>query len=119
MRVKRGTTTHRRHKKILKSVKGYIRARRSSFRKAKEAWIKAGQYSYRDRKNRKRDFRQLWNIRINAEARHNNLNYSKLIYGIKNANIKLNRKSLSYLALEEPQAFSELTKLITEQKNKD
>ncbi len=112
MRVKRGITTHRRHKKILKSVKGYIRARRSSFRKAKEAWIKAGQYSYRDRKNRKRDFRQLWNVRINAGARQNELKYSTLIAGMKNANVKLNRKSLSYLALEEPQAFSELTKLI-------
>ena len=112
MRVKRGVTAHRKHKKILKATKGMQHARRSSYRLAKQAVIKALQYSYRDRRTRKRDLRQLWVVRINAAAHEHNTTYSKLMSGLKKANIKLNRKVLSELAVNEPKAFEAVLKTV-------
>ncbi len=105
-RVKRGVTAHRRHKKILKQAKGYYGARSRVYRVAKQAVIKAGQYAYRDRRQRKRQFRQLWIARINAGARLNGLSYSRLIAGLKKANVEIDRKVLADLAMNEAQAFS-------------
>ncbi|MDO6440906.1 50S ribosomal protein L20 [Marinobacter fuscus] len=105
-RVKRGVVARRRHKKILKQAKGYYGARSRVFRVAKQAVIKAGQYAYRDRRNRKRAFRALWIARINAGARANGLSYSRLIAGLKKANVEIDRKVLADLAMNEQQAFS-------------
>lgn len=113
MRVKRGVAARKRHKKILKAVKGYGHSRRASYRKAKEAWIKAQTYAYRDRRNRKRDFRRLWNIRINAAARQNETTYSKLMFSLKESNVELNRKMLSELAIQSPAAFSDIVKQVS------
>lgn len=110
MRVKRGTTARRRHKKALKLTKGYSKIRRSSYRKANEAVIKALSYQYRDRRNKKRDFRSLWITRISAGAKEHNTSYSALIAGLKKANIELNRKMLSELAIHQPKAFAEIVK---------
>lgn len=110
MRVKRGVTAHRKHKKILKAAKGMQHARRSSYRMAKQAVIRALQYAYRDRRNRKRDFRSLWVARINAAARNEGTTYSKLIAGLKKADIRLDRKTLSELAVSAPKAFSAIVK---------
>ena len=105
-RVKRGVGARRRHKKILKQAKGYYGARSRVFRVAKQAVIKAGQYAYRDRRNRKRAFRALWIARINAGARANGLSYSRLIAGLKKANVEIDRKVLADLAMNEQQAFA-------------
>ncbi|HLV77729.1 MAG TPA: 50S ribosomal protein L20 [Marinobacter sp.] len=105
-RVKRGVVARRRHKKILKQAKGYYGARSRVFRVAKQAVIKAGQYAYRDRRNRKRAFRALWIARINAGARANGLSYSRLIAGLKKANVEIDRKVLADLAMNEQQAFT-------------
>ncbi|HDZ37421.1 MAG TPA: 50S ribosomal protein L20 [Marinobacter sp.] len=105
-RVKRGVVARRRHKKILKQAKGYYGARSRVFRVAKQAVIKAGQYAYRDRRNRKRSFRALWIARINAGARINGLSYSRLIAGLKKANVEIDRKVLADLAMNEQQAFA-------------
>ena len=105
-RVKRGVVARRRHKKILKQAKGYYGARSRVFRVAKQAVIKAGQYAYRDRRVRKRQFRALWIARINAGARANGLSYSRLISGLKKANIEIDRKVLADLAMNEQQAFT-------------
>ncbi|MDX1456027.1 50S ribosomal protein L20 [Marinobacter zhejiangensis] len=105
-RVKRGVVARRRHKKILNQAKGYYGARSRVFRVAKQAVIKAGQYAYRDRRNRKRQFRALWIARINAGARANGLSYSRLIAGLKKANVEIDRKVLADLAMNEQQAFS-------------
>ncbi|KZZ14485.1 50S ribosomal protein L20, partial [Oleiphilus sp. HI0080] len=105
-RVKRGVTAHRRHKKILKQAKGYYGARSRVFRVAKQAVIKAGQYAYRDRKQRKRQFRQLWIARINAGARLNGLSYSRLIAGLKKANVEIDRKVLADLAMNDAPVFT-------------
>ena len=105
-RVKRGVQAHRRHKKILNQAKGYYGARSRVFRVAKQAVIKAGQYAYRDRRNRKRAFRALWIARINAGARANGLSYSRLIAGLKKANVEIDRKVLADLAMNEQQAFA-------------
>lgn len=104
-RVKRGVTARRRHKKILKQAKGMTHARRSSSRMARQAVTKSLQYAYRDRRNRKRDFRQLWIERINAGARSEGLSYSQFIKGLKAANIELDRKVLAELAARQPEAF--------------
>jgi large subunit ribosomal protein L20 len=104
-RVKRGVTARARHKKILKKAKGHYGARRTSFRVAKQSVTKAGQYQYRDRKVRKRDFRSLWIVRINAAARMHGLSYSCLIDGLKKAGIELDRKVLADMAVHEPEAF--------------
>ncbi|GAA3570776.1 MULTISPECIES: 50S ribosomal protein L20 [Marinobacter] len=105
-RVKRGVVARRRHKKILNQAKGYYGARSRVFRVAKQAVIKAGQYAYRDRRNRKRQFRALWIARINAGARANGLSYSRLIAGLKKANVEIDRKVLADLAMNEQQAFA-------------
>ncbi|QSP93405.1 50S ribosomal protein L20 [Marinobacter salinisoli] len=105
-RVKRGVIARRRHKKVLKQAKGYYGARSRVFRVAKQAVIKAGQYAYRDRRNRKRAFRALWIARINAGARANGLSYSRLIAGLKKANVEIDRKVLADLAMNEQQAFA-------------
>lgn len=105
-RVKRGVTAHRRHKKILKLAKGYYGARSRVFRVAKQAVIKAGQYAYRDRRQRKRQFRALWIARINAAARINGLSYSRFIAGMKKANIEIDRKVLADLAVNQQSAFT-------------
>ncbi|KEF32903.1 MAG: 50S ribosomal protein L20 [Gammaproteobacteria bacterium] len=105
-RVKRGVVARRRHKKVLNQAKGYYGARSRVFRVAKQAVIKAGQYAYRDRRNRKRAFRALWIARINAGARANGLSYSRLIAGLKKANVEIDRKVLADLAMNEQQAFA-------------
>src|SRR5690554_2845050 len=107
-RVKRGVIARRRHKKILKQAKGYYGARSRVFRVAKQAVIKAGQYAYRDRRQRKRQFRQLRIARINAGARVNGLSYSKFINGLKKASIEIDRKILADLAVHEKAAFAAL-----------
>ena len=107
-RVKRGSAAHKRHKRILHQAKGYYGARSKVYRVAKQAVIKAGQYAYRDRRQRKRQFRQLWITRINAAARLHGLSYSRLINGLHKAEIEVDRKVLAQLALEEPQAFTAL-----------
>ena len=98
----------KRHKKIIKSAKGYFGTRKSNYRTAKDAVQKALQYSYRDRKVKKRDFRRLWIMRINAAARANGISYSQLIYSLKENNIEINRKSLAFMAVNNPDSFSEL-----------
>ena len=104
-RVKRGVTAGRRHKKILKKAKGYYNARRKVFRAAKQAVIKAGQYAYRDRRTKKREFRALWITRINAAARVHGLSYSKLINGLGKAGIAIDRKVLADIAVHDAAAF--------------
>jgi large subunit ribosomal protein L20 len=110
-RVKRGVTAHARHKKILKLAKGYYGARSRVYRVAKQAVIKAGQYAYRDRRQRKRQFRALWITRINAGARENGLSYSRFMDGLKKASIALDRKVLADMAVYDKEAFAELVKL--------
>ncbi len=107
-RVKRGVTAHARHKKILDQAKGYRGARNNIYRVAKQAVIKAGQYAYRDRKQRKRQFRQLWIIRINAAAREYGLSYSLFINGLNRAEIEVDRKMLAELAVFNKDAFAVL-----------
>lgn len=107
-RIKRGVTAHARHKKILKKAKGYYGARSRVFRVAKQAVIKAGQYAYRDRRQRKRQFRSLWIIRINAAARQCGLSYSQLMNGLQKASIELDRKILADLAVIDKVAFASI-----------
>jgi large subunit ribosomal protein L20 len=104
-RVKRGVIAGRRHKKVLAKAKGYYNARRKIFRAAKQAVIKAGQYAYRDRRAKKREFRALWIARINAAARVHGLSYSRLINGLLKAEIEIDRKVLADLAVHDPAAF--------------
>ncbi len=105
-RIKRGVTARARHKKILRKAKGYYSARRTVFRAAKQAVIKAGQYAYRDRRQRKRQFRSLWIIRINAAARQCGLSYNKFMVGLKKASIAIDRKILADLAVFDKIAFA-------------
>ena len=107
-RVKRGVTSHARHKKVLKKAKGYYGRRKNTIRVAMQAVEKAGQYAYRDRRNRKRNFRSLWIQRINAAARQNGLTYGRFINGLGKAGIEIDRKVLADLAVREPEAFSAL-----------
>lgn len=111
MRVKRSVTARRRHKKILALTKGMGHTRRASYRKGHEAVLKALSYSYRDRRNRKRDFRSLWVTRINAAVRPHGLSYSTFISGLTKKDVKLNRKMLAELAVKQPQAIKALVKL--------
>ncbi|MEL6743903.1 MAG: 50S ribosomal protein L20 [Pseudomonadota bacterium] len=104
-RVKRGVTAHAKHKKVLKKAKGYYGARRKQIRTAKQAVEKAQQYAYRDRKANKRNFRTLWTQRINAAAREHGLTYSRLIDGLTKAGIEMDRKVLSDMAINQPEAF--------------
>ncbi len=110
MRVKRGVTSHAKHQKIRKATKGMTKSNRSSIKRGKQAIVKSLENATRDRKDRKRTFRQLWNTRINAAARLNNTTYSKLIAGLKKANISLDRKVLAELAVNEPKAFAAVVK---------
>ncbi|MBO9481170.1 MULTISPECIES: 50S ribosomal protein L20 [Gammaproteobacteria] len=107
-RVKRGVIARRRHKKVLKQAKGYYGARSRVFRVAKQAVTKAGQYAYRDRRQRKRQFRALWIARINAGARMNGLSYSRFIAGMKKAAIEIDRKVLADLAVHDKVIFGQL-----------
>nr|VFJ55173.1 MAG: LSU ribosomal protein L20P [Candidatus Kentron sp. FW]VFJ66269.1 MAG: LSU ribosomal protein L20P [Candidatus Kentron sp. FW] len=107
-RVKRGVTAHARHKKVIKLAKGYYGRRKNVYRVAKQAVIKAGQYAYRDRRQRKRQFRALWIIRINAAARECGLSYSRLMNGLKKANIEVDRKMLADIAVFDQPAFAVL-----------
>ena len=109
-RVKRGVTTHARHKKVLKLAKGYRGRNSTNYRIALEKVEKGLQYAYRDRKNRKREFRALWIQRINAGARAHGLTYSKMMSGLKNAGIEIDRKVLSDLAISEPESFTSWVK---------
>jgi large subunit ribosomal protein L20 len=110
MRVKRGVTSHAKHNKIRKATKGFSRPNRVSVRRGRQALTKSLQYATRDRKNRKRTFRELWNARINAAARLNGTTYSKLIAALKTSNITLDRKVLAELAVNEPAAFTAVVK---------
>ncbi|MFN4353605.1 50S ribosomal protein L20 [Parvibaculum sp.] len=107
-RVKRGVTAHARHRKVIKKAKGYYGRRKNVFRVANQAVEKAGQYAYRDRRNRKRNFRALWIQRINAGVREHGLTYSRFIDGLAKAGIEVDRKVLSDLAIHEPEAFKAL-----------
>ena len=111
-RVKRGVTAHARHKKILKLAKGYYGARSRVFRVAKQAVIKAGQYAYRDRRQRKRQFRALWIARINAAVRESGMSYSRFINALKLASIDLDRKVLADMAVHDKEGFAELVKQV-------
>lgn len=111
MRVKRSVPARKKHKKVLKLAKGMQHNRTRSFRLAKQAVIRALQYSYRDRRNKKRDLRGLWITRINAAARENDTTYGQLIYGLKKKDVELDRKILSELAANEPNVFTEIVKL--------
>ncbi len=115
MRVKRGYKARRRRKKVLKLAKGYRGGRSKLFRTAAHTVDKALMYAYRDRRVRKRDFRRLWIIRINAGARMNDLSYSKFIHGLKLANVELDRKVLAELAISDPQGFSRIANLAAQQ----
>jgi large subunit ribosomal protein L20 len=107
-RVKRGVVAHAKHKKVLKKAKGYYGARSRVYRVAKQAVIKAGQYAYRDRRQKKRQFRSLWITRINAAARECGLSYSRLINGLHKADIEVDRKVLAELAVEDKAGFAAL-----------
>jgi len=110
-RVKRGTKTRQRHKKVLKLAKGNVGGRRKGYRQARSTVEKGLTYAYRDRKVRKRDFRSLWIVRINAAARLHGLGYSRLVAGLKKAGIELDRKVLAGLAVQDPDAFGELVRI--------
>ena len=105
-RVKKGVTARNRHKKILGKAKGYYNARRKQFKTAKQAVTKAGQYAYRDRRQRKRQFRALWIVRINAAARENGMSYSRFMNGLKIADISVDRKVLADLAVHDKSGFA-------------
>jgi len=111
VRVKGGVVTRRRHKKVIRRTKGFYGTRHRLFRRANEGLINAMCYAYRDRRNRKRDFRRLWITRINAAARQNGTTYSRLIHGLKEADIQLNRKMLSDMAVRDPDAFTKLVEV--------
>lgn len=112
MRVKRGVTARAKHKKVLKAAKGMQHDRTRSFKLAKQAVIRALQFAYRDRRNRKRDLRGLWITRINAAARENGTTYGKLIAGLKASGVELDRKILAELAVSEPTVFTAIVKSI-------
>lgn len=110
MRVKGGTVTHARRKKVLKRASGYFGSKHLLFKTAKEQVMHSLRYAYVDRRNIKRDYRKLWIKRINAACRMNDISYSKFMYGLKAAKIEINRKMLSELAINDPKAFAELVK---------
>lgn len=111
MRVKTGVIRRRRHKKILKLARGFYSGRRKHFRKAKEQLERSLCYAFRDRKRKKRDFRRLWIVRINAACRINNISYSRFMYGLKLAHVELDRKILSDMAMNEPENFVKIVDL--------
>ncbi|MFO8154867.1 MAG: 50S ribosomal protein L20 [Pseudomonadota bacterium] len=107
-RVKRGVTAHAKHKKVIDQAKGYSGRRKNTYRNAKQAVTKAAQYAYRDRRQKKRDFRSLWIVRINAAARECGLSYSRLMNGLKQAGVEVDRKVLADLAVHDRTAFAAL-----------
>jgi large subunit ribosomal protein L20 len=111
VRVKGGTRTRYRHKKVIRQTKGYYGTRRRLFRRANEAWLKAQWYAYRDRRQRRRDLRRLWVVRINAAARQNGLSYNRFIRGLKVAGVELDRKILADIAVHDPRTFSHIVEL--------
>ncbi len=104
---------HRRHRKLVKQAKGYFGTRKSNYRTVKDALAKAWSYAYRDRRQKKRDFRRLWITRINAGVRLHNMKYSAFISGLKSKNIELNRKSLAHMAVHDPDGFAEIVKSVS------
>ena len=108
MRVKGGPQTQRRHKKVLALTKGQRGSKHRLFKRGNEAMMKSLEYAYRDRRNRKRDFRRLWIARINAAARQHDMNYSKFMFGLKNAGVELDRKVLADIAMNDPSTFNQL-----------
>jgi large subunit ribosomal protein L20 len=114
-RAKGGPKTRRRHKKTMKAAKGYVGGRRKTYRQARETVERGLTYAYRDRKQRKRDLRSLWIIRINAAARANGLSYSRLVAGLRTAGVEVDRKILAALAIDDPQAFAEIAGLARNQ----
>jgi large subunit ribosomal protein L20 len=111
VRVKGGSRTRYRHKKIIRQTKGYYGTRHRLFRRANEAWMKAQVYAYRDRRQRRRDFRRLWITRINAASRQNGLSYNRFIHGLKQAGVTLNRKILADIAVRDADTFAELVEV--------
>lgn len=111
MRVKSGTVTRRRHKKIIEATKGQWGTRGRLFRRSNEAFMKSNWYAYRDRRNRRRDLRRLWIARINAASRLNDMPYSRLIHGLKLANVELDRKIMADLAVRDADAFAEVVQV--------
>ncbi|MBP5678348.1 MAG: 50S ribosomal protein L20 [Bacilli bacterium] len=109
-RVRNGAVTKARHKKVLKEAKGYFGSKHRLYKTAKEQLMHSGQYAFRDRKQKKRDFRKLWITRINAACRQNDISYSRFIEGLNKAGVEVNRKMLSEIAINDPKAFSELVK---------
>ncbi len=118
-RVRNGVVTKQRHKKILKEARGYFGSKHREFKSAKEQLMHAGQYAYRDRRQKKRDFRKLWIVRINAACRDNEISYSRFIEGLNKAGLEINRKMLSEIAINDPKAFSELVKVAKSGKVKE
>ncbi len=118
MRVKTGYVRKRRHKKLLKAARGFYSGRRKHFRKAKEQLERSLVYAYRDRKQKKREFRKLWIIRINAAARLNDITYSRFMHGLKLAGIELDRKILADMAMNEPEAFAQVANSAKDALNK-
>ena len=116
-RVKNGAVTKARHKKVLKEAKGYFGSKHRLYKSAKEQLMHSGQYAFRDRKQKKRDFRKLWITRINAACRLNDISYSRFIEGLNKAGVEVNRKMLSEIAINDPKAFSELVKVAKDGKN--
>ncbi|SDL44077.1 50S ribosomal protein L20 [Halarsenatibacter silvermanii] len=114
-RVKRGSKARKRRKKVLKNAKGYFGSKSKLFKPAKQQVMKSLEYAYRDRKNKKREFRRLWITRINAAARNNGLSYSRLINGLKQANVELDRKIMADLAVNDKEAFARLVELAKEE----
>ncbi len=108
MRIKRSVTSHKKHKKLLKNTKGFRHGRKNLIRQARQADIRAGQYAYRDRRTKKRDFRRLWIIQINAACRLNDVTYSTFMNGLKKANVELDRKILADLAQNNPEEFKKI-----------
>ena len=114
MRVKGGSRTRYRHKKIIRQTKGYYGTRHRLWRRANEAWMKAHWYAYRDRRARRRDLRRLWILRINAAARQNGLSYSRFIHGLKQAGVALDRKVLADIAVRDPATFARIVEVAQE-----
>lgn len=116
-RVKNGAVTKARHKKVLKQAKGYFGSKHRLYKTAKEQLMHSGQYAYRDRKQRKREFRKLWITRINAACRQNDISYSRFIEGLTKAGVEINRKMLSEIAIQDPKAFTELVRVARDGKS--
>ncbi len=119
IRIKRGVTSRKRHKKILKQAKGYLGSRSRTYRSAYQAVIKSGQYSYRDRKKKKGNFRKIWITQINAKVKEYGLSYSKFIYKIKKISLNLNRKIISDIINNEPCSFKKIISLINKKTSKN